>query len=215
MDSEKLKRVLPWGVLSFLSVICVLSHGVCPRFFFPAFDSRWVLNLGIGAMVVFAGLTFQRNRALNRRRRKASDLIRSLVEKRRPLENPSENDVILAGRVVSRLVRNADEDLREIDVDFSMASLVRLNCYIPLLLDEIESEEDAFIRWGVVGTYLGETLCRQLGWNWFFKPDPALRQFSYVSSVLRRGEKELDPFGWAADLFERREKLEELVEKAK
>jgi hypothetical protein len=215
MDSEKLKKVLPWGVLSFLSILCVVSHWVCPRLFFPVFEGRWVLNLGIGSMAVFAGLTFQRNRALNRRRRNAADLIRSLADKRQVLESPPENDVILAGRVVSRLVRNADEDLREIDVDFSMASLVRLDRYLPLLLDEIETEEDAFIRLGVVGTYLGETLCRQLGWNWFFKPDPSLRQFSYLSSVIRRGEKELDPFGWAADLFERRRKVDELMERAK
>jgi hypothetical protein len=216
MDSKKIKTILPWTALSFLFVLAVLSHGVCPRFFFPAFDGRWVLSLGTLGMAAFGALAFQKNHGLNRRRRAASRLIRSLAEKRSPLEDPSENDVILAGRVVSRLPRNADEDLREIDPDFSLASLDRLVRYLPLLLDEVESEEDALIRWGVVGTYMGETLCRQTGWNWFFKPDPALRQFSFLSSVLRRGPgRELDPYAWAVDLFDHRRGLNGLLDEVK
>jgi hypothetical protein len=216
MDSQKTKSVLPWGILSFLFALAVLSHGICPRFFFPAFDGDWVLRLGALGLVAFGTLAFRKNQVINRRRHEASRLIRSLAEKRSPQEAPTENDVILAGRVVSRLTRNADEDLREIDPDFSLASLERLVRYLPLLLDEVRSEEDALIRWGVVGTYMGETLCRQTGWNWFFKPDPALRQFSFLSSVLRRGPgRELDPYAWAVDLFDHRRELSGLLEEVK
>ena len=216
MDSQKIKTILPWGVLSFLFILAVLFHGVCPRFFFPAFDGRQILILGALGMAAFGALAFERSLSLSRRRRKASRLIRSLAGKRSPLSDPSENDVILAGRVVSRLTRNADEDLREINPDFSLASLHRLVRYLPLLLDEVQNEEDAFIRWGVAGTYIGETLCRQAGWNWFFKPDPALRQFSFLSSVLRQGGgRELDPYLWAVDLFDHRRGLSVLLDEVK
>ncbi len=216
MDSQKAKAILPWASLSFLFILAVFSHGVCPEFFFPAFDGRSILILGALGVAVFGALAFQKNAGINRRRREASRLIQALRGKRAPLGEPTENEVILAGRVVSRLTRNADEDLREINPDFSLASLHRLIRYLPLLLDEVECEEDALIRWGVVGTYLGETLCRQAGWNWFFKPDPALRQFSFLSSVLQRGPgRELDPYAWAADLFDRRRGLAGLLDEVK
>jgi hypothetical protein len=112
-----------------------------------------------------------------------------------------ENDVDLAGRNISRLVRNSDEDLREIRPDFSFDSIERLRRVLPFLLDEIHNEESARIRLGVVGTYLGEFLCRSGQWQWFFKCDPALRQFGYLTSVVRREGRELDPYAWAALLF--------------
>jgi hypothetical protein len=170
--------------------------------------------MGFGGTAFFGVLAFRNYKKINRRRQKALDLITAIIKNRQALLDPSENEVVLAGRVVSRLTRNADEDLREIGADFSLESLGRLSDYLPLLLDEVEVEQDALIRLGVVGTYLGETLCRHRGWNWFFKPDPRLRQFSYLSSIIRRGNRELDPYGWAADLFSRRRRADELLNEA-
>lgn len=214
MDSGKLRRVGPVVALSVLCAIAGLLRGAEPDFFFPAWRLGWVWAWGLAGAVVFAVWAFRRNHQLNRRREKALGLVLAVLEKRRALENPSENEIILAGRVVSRLTRNADEDLREIGADFSQASLGRLERYLPLLLDEVEIEEDAMIRLGVVGTYLGETFCRTGGWSWYFKPDPSLRQFSYLSSVIRRGGREWDPYVGAADLFGRRRKAAELRDEA-
>jgi hypothetical protein len=79
------------------------------------------------------------------------------------------------------------------------------------LLTEIENEEDARIRLGVVGTYLGETYCRNGGWKWFFRPDPSLRQFSYLASVIRKQGREIDPFAWAGDLMTGKRNIHEIM----
>ena len=215
MDSEKVRRVAPPALLAFLSALSIGLHQLSPRLFFPAWPGPWVLILGLAGLVFFGLFAFQKYRGIHSRRQKALALIDSILQKRRALLDPPQNEVILAGRVVARLARNADEDLREITADFSPESLARLDAYLPLLLDEAGGEPEALIRLGVVGTYLGETLCRHRGWNWFFKPDPSLKQFSYLPSVIRRGGRELDPYAWAGDLFGRRRSAADLLNEAR
>jgi hypothetical protein len=182
-----------------------------PTQFFPALSPWWieVISLVLGVGAAFLGLS--RGWDILRRRSSARQLIRQAVE-RHPAQDPNANDVANSGRLISRLVRNVDEDLMEIKPDFSEASLRRLGRYLPVLMGEIETEEDARIRLGVVGTYLGEAACRGFQWQWFFKADPALRQFSYLASVIRKAEREVDPYFWAADLLTGEKKMKEWME---
>jgi hypothetical protein len=172
-----------------------------PASFFSAVSPWWVEVVSVfgGVFVVAMGLS--RTWAILNYRARSKSLVLETVEKRHVVEKPVENDVVNAGRIVSRLVRNADKDLTEINPDFTLDSLKRLQNYLSELMAEIDNEEDARIRLGVVGVYLGETLCRNLGWQWFFRADPSLTQFSYLASVLRRQGKEMDPFAQAADLM--------------
>ncbi len=154
--------------------------------------------------VVAASLGFFRYWNRLQQRTSAKALLGQVLERLPGLKNKGPVEAGQSGRIISRMVRNADMDLREIGPDFTVDSIKRLNRFLPLLLDEIQNEEDAFIRIGVVGTYLGETKCRVGDWEWFFKEDPSLRQFGYLASVIRKkaaGEEALDlgdPFGMAA-----------------
>ncbi|HVM33014.1 MAG TPA: hypothetical protein VMU88_07755, partial [bacterium] len=197
-----------------LWALAALLNRLAPRLFFPDFTPQEVAALSGAGTLLFGAWAWGKARALRARRREACRRIEAILQKRNPPAQADENEVMLAGRVVARLARNADEDLREIDADFSPESLGRLDAWLPLLLDEIQTEEDALIRLGVVGTYLGEVLCRHRGWRWFFKPDPALRQFSYLPSLLRRGERQLDPYAWAGELFRRRKRAAALLGEA-
>jgi hypothetical protein len=118
-----------------------------------------------------------------------------------------------AQRTLGRVIRNADEDLREINPDFTAASLRRLSGFLPRLLDEIQTETDAKIRLGVVGAYLGETACRLWDWQWNFRSDPALKQFNYLASTLERKGAQADPFGLALEFFSCRLKPKDLIQK--
>ncbi len=109
--------------------------------------------------------------------------------------------MITAGRYITRLVRNADEDLKEIKPDFTIESLGRLQGYLPELLGEVEDEESARILLGIVGVYLGETLCRNDHWQWFFKPAPELKQFVYLASEIHKEGKKADPFVLSAEVL--------------
>ncbi len=172
-----------------------------PASFFPAL-SPWLvesLSVGLGVAAAFMGLS--RGWEILVRRSLARALVRQVAANRRAAQKAETNDVSNAGRLISRLVRNADEDLKEIRPDFSEASLKRLQRYLPVLLGEVENEEDARIRLGIVGTYLGETACRNNGWQWAFKADPTLRQFSYLASTLGKSGRETDPYAWAGELL--------------
>ncbi|HET9870137.1 MAG TPA: hypothetical protein VFR02_06565 [bacterium] len=216
MDGERLRAVAPFAALSLWWALGPVARVLEPGWFFPAWSAAAVWGTGAAGALGFGWLAWRNQARLAGRRRKAASLLRALAARRRPAADPGENDVILAGRVVSRLVRNADEDLREIGPDFSPASLDRLRRYLPQLLDEVGTEEEGWIRLGVVGTYLGETLCRGGRWRWFFRPDPTLRQFSYTPSLLRRDDgRELDPYGWAAELFGGGKGLEEFWKEAR
>lgn len=141
--------------------------------------------------------TFQ----VRERRKKAVTLLRAAAKDLQADEKAGENDLGQAGRLITRLVRNSEVDLAEIKPDLSLDSLSRLKRVVPELLDEIHNEEDARIRLGIVGVYIGETLCRTKGWQWDFKARPALHQFTYQASRLKKGETTLDVFEKAAELM--------------
>jgi hypothetical protein len=210
--NTKLHSPIPFFLLTALLGLVPVLNNKYPAYFFSAL-SPWlveVLSVALGAAAAFGG--FSRGWEILKRRSWARELVRQTAVERHAAQNLDANDVNNAGRLISRLVRNADEDLLEIKPDFSEASLKRLRRVLPALLDEIKTAEDARIRVGVVGTYLGETACRNRQWQWFFKSDPALRQFSYLASVLRRAEGELDPFAWAADLMTGQRKTADWLE---
>jgi hypothetical protein len=200
----------------FLSVLCLAAPAgqkLFPSMVFPAFAPPVVSLAGMVSALGFAlrGLTL--GRAMFRKRREARSLVRKALQERNPsgyLTGPAADG---AGRTLSRVLRNADEDLREINPDFSLESLFRLVGLLPLLLDEIRNEKEAKIRLGVVGAYLGETAGRLWGWQWKFQSDPALRQFEFLASVLEQGEDRVDPFELAGELFEGNLKPRVLVEK--
>lgn len=186
-----------------------------PASFFPGF-SPW----GVEAFSTFAGVAaatmgFMRLWAHLEKRSRAKALVLEAIGPRHAAENPPENELATVGRFISRLVRNVDEDLREIGPDFSTDSLERLGRFLPKLLQEIESEEDALIRLGVVGIYIGEVGCRNFKWQWHFKADPTLRQFSYLASEVQRQDENLDPFAWAADLMVGKRKISEFMDEIK
>lgn len=206
---------IPYFFLVGLFALVPVLNNLYPGSFFPAVPPFLIelvsVFLGIGA----AALGFGRVWTLLRHREKSRSLILQVAQGRDPAQASEENDIVQSGRSISRLVRNSDEDLREIGPDFSLDSLRRLQKLLPLLVREVEREEDARVRLGVVGTYLGETLCRKCGWKWFFRADPALRQFSYLASIVQREGKELDPYAWAADLLTGRRKIADLLKEVK
>jgi len=183
-----------------------------PSSFFPAVDPGLVEILSVVLGVVAAFLALSRGWDVLVRRSLARALVSQVVAGRQASQDVETNDISNAGRLVSRLVRNVDQDLMEIRPDFSEGSLRRLGRYLPVLLAEIEKEEDARIRLGIVGTYLGETACRHSGWQWVFKADPTLRQFSYLASALKKAGREIDPYAWAGELLQGKKKIGDWLE---
>lgn len=176
-------------------------NGRYPGFFFPAVPLGWVWGISVLGGLLCGGEALRRWAVRLKRLANARALVRKVGEERRPPEGGLESEAANAGRLISRLTRNAEEDLREIGPDFSVASLRRLYRYLPDLLFEIGNEEEARIRLGIVGTYVGETACRNFKWRWFFKADPALRQFNYMVSVIQRQGRETDPYALAQGLM--------------
>jgi hypothetical protein len=199
--TQKLHSPYPFFFLTALLGLAPVLSNKYPATYFPAVSPWWVEVVSVGAGVLAAFLGFSRLWAILEQRERARSLVRAVVENRHPVANPRIEEAANPTRIVSRLVRNVDQDLFEIQPDFTLASLYRLQKYLPDLMKEVENEKEARIRLGIVGTYWGETLCRTMGWQWHFRPDPALKQFSYLASVLRKGEKELDPFAWSAELM--------------
>lgn len=201
MKNKILYSSKPYFVLAALFSLIPVLNNKYPALFFPVVPDGWVtiLATGGGIYVVFKGLSYIW--AVMQARAEAKAWISQVIESRKVIENPDPNDVINAGRSVTRLVRNVDEDLREIGPDFSWESLKRLERYLPELLMEVDDEENAKIRLGIVGVYIGETLCRSKGWEWFFKPDTSLKQFIFLPSEIRKNGKVIDPFETASKAF--------------
>ena len=211
MTNTKLHSSWPYFTLTALLGLIPVLNNKYPTAFFSAFSPWWVEIVSVfgGVWAVLMGLN--RGWAILNYRIRSKKLVLEAVGNRHIIESPSENDVVNAGRIVSRLVRNVEKDLTEIKPDFTLASLKRLQSYLPELMAEIDNDEDARIRLGVVGVYLGETFCRNLGWQWFFRADPSLNQFSYLASILRKQGKEGDPFAWAADLMRGKRRIGEIL----
>ena len=215
MTGTKTYSPIPYFLLTALLGLVPVLNNKYPGQFFPDLSPGLVEILSVGLGVVSAFLGLSRAWDILVRRTLARELVRQAVAGRQAGQEVEANDINNAGRLISRLVRNADEDLLEIKPDFSTGSISRLQHYMPSLLDEIEKEEDARIRLGIIGTYLGETACRNSGWQWVFKADPALRQFSYLVSAIRKGDKELDPYHWAGQLLEGKNKIKAWLEAAR
>lgn len=209
---RKLHSPIPYFLLTALLGLVPVLNNKYPTRFFPALSPDLVSVLCVVLGVAAAYLGFSRGWDRLQHQARARKLLRQAAEQRDGQASADENDVSAAGRFISRLVRNADEDLSEIKPDFSEHSLRRLDRYLPALLGEIENEEDARIRLGIVGVYLGETACRNYHWQWHFKADPALGRFGYLVSALRREGKETDPFFLAAEWMLGNLNLKELLE---
>ncbi len=210
------RRPSPWPyffITGLLALVPVLNNQY-PAAFFPALSPDWIEVLSVFLGVAASVLGFSRFWAILRQRTYSRKLIQEAVENRHPAEKPDPNDVVAAGRYITRLTRHAEEDLKEIHPDFTLESLKRLERYLPQLMEEVEDGESAVIRLGIVGTYLGETLCRNRGYQWFFAPDPSLKQFVYLVSVLRKGDKTFDPFAAAADCLTGRVKMAQVLKDA-
>lgn len=170
MISKKLHSPVPYFLLTALLGLVPVLNNKYPASFFPDISPGLVELLSVCGGIAAAAFGFARFWEKLARRDRARSLIRETVENR-VLNGPQDQkEAVNAGRIVSRLVRNADEDLREINPDFTLESLNRLQDYLPELMAEVQNEEDSNIRLGVVGIYLGETLCRHWGWQWFFGP---------------------------------------------
>ena len=183
---SKLHSPVPFFLLTALAGLIPVLNNKYPSSFFPAVSPGLVELLSVTFGIAAAALGFSRLWARLVQRSHARRLLREAVEELNPTGDIEPGDAAGAGRLVSRMVRNADEDLREISPDFTIDSLKRLQKFIPALLAEIRSKDDAFIRLGVVGTYLGELKCRNGEWQWYFKANPSLGRFSFLASTLRR-----------------------------
>ena len=196
---RKLHSPVPYLLLTALWALVPVLNNKYPSLFFPALSPGTVEILSVALGVAAACLGFSRGWDRLQHQALARRLLGEAAKERNARSSADDNEVNAAGRFISRLVRNADEDLLETKPDFSETSLRRLGRYLPRLLGEIETAEDARIRLGIVGAYLGETACRHLKWQWHFKADPALGRFGFLISVLRRDGKEMDPFLLAAE----------------
>lgn len=201
MKSRILHYPKPYFVLAALFSLIPVLNNKYPNSFFPLVSAGWVEIIATAAGIYAAFKALDYWWAILQVRSAAKAWILQAVQNRQVFETSDHNDVVNAGRYVTRLVRNVDEDLREIKPDFSFDSLKRLGRYLPELLMEVEDEESGRIRLGIVGVYIGETLCRAKGWEWFFKSDPSLKQFSFLPSVVHKSGKTIDPFEIAAKAF--------------
>lgn len=209
--NAKLRTSIPYFLLAVLLTALPLLNHRYPSSYFPSLPP---LGLALACVLAGAWAAFmgsQRLAGFLHERERSRDLIQGAAVARRASVHAEQNDIVSAGRNISRLSRNVDEDLREITPDFSVESLRRLEKVLPLLVAEVRNEGDARVRLGVVGTYLGETLCRHFGWQWLFRADLSLRQFSYLASVLRKSGKELDPYSCAADLLTGKGRIEDIL----
>ena len=201
MANTKLNSPWPFFFLSALCALVPVLNNKYPASFFPAvppFAVEVIMTIGgVYAIVIAMGRWW----TILQRKTFAKKLVVEVVADRKSPEDPDENDVITAGRFITRLVRNADEDLKEIKPDFTLESLGRLQRYLPQLLSEVEDEQSARITLGIVGVYLGETLCRNRQWQWFFRPAPDLKQFTYLASEIRKEGKNFDPFAFSASVL--------------
>jgi len=202
LTGTRIHSPVPYFILTALLGLVPVLNNKYPAAFFPALSPWWVEVVSVfgGVAAVVAGMN--RGWAILVHRSRAKALVKQVVKARCLTVSHDPNEISNASRYISRLVRHSDEDLKEIKPDFTIASLKRLQSYVTILLKEVEKLEDAQIQIGVVGTYLGETFCRNLKWKWFFQTDPAMKQFGFLSSVLRNPEgDEFDPFELAADLL--------------
>lgn len=211
MTYNKLHSPWPYFILTALLGLVPVLNNKFPSAFFPAVPASGVEVLSVMLGILAASLGFLRGWNQLQQKAAAKAFLSQVLERLPGLTPKDPLEVGQSNRIISRMVRNVDEDLREIGPDFTADSLKRLHRFLPLLLNEIQNEEDAFIRIGVVGTYLGETKCRNGGWEWFFKEDPSLRQFGYLASAIQRKASPVDepvglknsmmvadPFGMAA-----------------
>lgn len=212
---RKMSLSLPFFILSILLVAGGILRGLYPNLFFPAAPRMGVLGAALLGGLLSGTVAYRRWSSTSRQRKNAIGLVQQIITSRKPTDQPIENDLANAERTISRLVRNADEDLKEINPDFTLESLLGLPAQLPVILGKIIKREDALIRLGVVGTYLGETACRCLGWVWQFRFDPSLERFGFLASVLRRGDMGLDPYALGADLLTGRKKIQGVIKELK
>jgi hypothetical protein len=215
LKTIKLHSSVPYFFLAGLFGLIPVLNNKYPARFFPGFSPGGVEVLSTFAGIAAATLGFMRLWARLEKGARAKALVLEAAASRHPADQPLDNDLATVARFISRLVRNVDEDLREIGPDFSQNSLSRLEKFLPALLREIESREDALIRLGVAGVYLGEAACRNFQWQWHFKADPALHQFGYLASIIQRRGKNLDPYAWAADLMAGKGKMADFIKEIK
>lgn len=199
--NKKLHSARPWFFLTALLALAPVLHNKYPNSFFPAIPSGVVDLMAVFGGAWVAAVGFARAWALAQRRSRAKTLLESVAKDMTADEKAGENDLGQSGRLITRLVRNTEVDLAEMKPDLSLGSLSRLKAVVPALLDEIGNEEDARIRLGILGVYIGETLCRTKGWQWDFKARPSLRQFTYQASRLVKDGTTLDVFQKASELM--------------
>jgi len=211
LKAKELYSPKPYFVLAALFSLIPVLNNKYPTLFFPSVPAGWVeiVTTIAGVYAVFKALGCWWE--ILQVRTAAKAWVLEAARNRKVPENPDHNDIVNAGRYVTRLVRNADQDLSEINPDFSMESLKRLEHYLPTLLMEVEDEDSGRIRLGIVGAYVGETLCRTHGWEWFFKADPALKQFSFLPSVVQKKGKAIDPFEASAKALTEKKSLLKLL----
>jgi hypothetical protein len=204
---------IPYLALSGVCLAAMAGDQLFTFFFFPAF-APWVAGLALDLLALFSALrAWVLYQALWKRRTDALNLVEKILRGRDAKTFKTGPSADTAQRTLSRVIRNADEDLREIAPDYSEVSLSRLADFLPKLLDEMNTETDAMIRLGVAGAYIGETACRLWKWEWKFQADPSLRQFEYLASVLERQGASIDPFELAQQCFSGKMKAKELTVK--
>jgi hypothetical protein len=203
----------PYLILAGICLAAPVGNRFFPAFFYPVFAPWGVALVGGLAAIAASARAWFLYRAIGKRRKNAMVLMKKILQGRDSKTFLSGSSADRAGRTLGRVLRNTDEDLREMRPDFTVASLERLSGFLPELLDEIKSETDAAIRLGIVGAYLGETACRLWGWQWNFRADPSLRQFDYLASALERKGARMDPFELAGELFSGTLKPKELIQR--
>ena len=189
-----------------------LSAGVFqslyPGFFGGGIPSVWVWGFSLAGAAVFSSLGWGRTRRATRAQSGARDWVRRAIQDRQPALRPEPNDLRTVQRNIGRLERHVEEDLREIQPDFTLASLDRLTGHRNDFLAEVDGFEQARLLLGVLGAYVGCTLVRSKGWEWLWRADPLLKQFSFQASLVRKGGLEFDPFEAAGLWLAEGKKLE-------
>ncbi len=211
MKSGKLHSSWPYFFLvALLGLIPVLNNKY-PAQYFPGLSPWWIEVFSTFAGISAATIGFMRLWARSRKKARAGNLVLEAVGSRHPAENPSENDVDGAGRLVSRLVRNVDEDLREIVPDFPR---IRSGAWADSCRScwrKSSGRKTPSSAWEWRGFTWGRPPAGMTNGSGASTPIRPCASSAIYPPASKKREKLLDPFLWAADLMAGKGRMSEFI----
>jgi hypothetical protein len=171
-----------------------IANQARPYVFFFGIAPVWIWGIAILGFGIFGFIGARSIYVSHSQHVQALNLVERTLKDRQSDPHIFDEEKSKIERSISRLSRNMEANLFEIHPDFSLRSIDRLKKVIPAFLNEIQTEFDAKIRIGILGVYIGETLCRNLKLRWKFQSDSQDAVFPFLSSIIGSETDPCDPF---------------------